>query len=151
MTADLQATSRPAHRAPSYSSRICECVRITLDRCLCPSDCVMPTQRDVAEWREQSDGYMSPAKFRKRGLASTVTLSGLLNAIDGVTSQVGSAWKFICSPGRRARFYSHRPISPTLSTLLSVDPVALMLMSPSAMRLASRPLAYSNISTPLLP
>jgi hypothetical protein len=89
----------------------------------------------------------------KYGLAaSSVTLSGLLNAIDGVASQVGIAtlMRYDNADGyRRTQFCLLPPTTPTDSMMRSSDLVDSMSMYPYTMPYQPKLPSSSSISTHL--
>jgi hypothetical protein len=103
------------------------------------SDCVMPINRathtasDSTSDDGTADATGNNAAAGKKDLGpSTVTLSGLLNAIDGVSSQVSgflvtSSWADL---SRKTLYFSLQPITPKSWTKLFADQVDSTSISP---------------------
>jgi hypothetical protein len=98
--------SRPAHRVRSSSSKTCEWMINALKGAeLTFSDCVMPIKRSAPEPSSEADepsAHLETASGRRVKVknpfhSSSVTLSGLLNAIDGVASQASPACRHLIS------------------------------------------------------
>ena len=109
------------------------------DKLIRYSDCVMPINRATHTTSDSTSDDGTPdttannAAADKKDLGpSTVTLSGLLNAIDGVSSQVSGSliWRRYSDLSRKILFFSLRPTTPTNWTKRSADLVDSTFISP---------------------
>jgi len=115
----------------------------------------MPVKRSVNESGSKAIG-VGTAHTNMNGKnepgPSNVTLSGLLNAIDGVASQASLYLSVIesCSFCRRIRYSLHRPTFPTISTSRSEDLVDSTSMSLSTTPPVNKQWGSSSTFTPPL-